>query len=325
MAATKAKILSSLLAALIAVGFSASPSFAQTKRPSRPTAPKRDSGQNAIVVVDGAAVYESANFDSPVMDYLDRGKSVFVSRKLYKGAGGLGAFYKMRVRKGVFGYITDVDVQVSGKAARPEKSRPVTKAQEEADPNDPTQIQPDIEDATPRDPSPGGVGIYLTRYLGASIAQYTYAEEIAKKTVSGPLTAFGLKMTGPGDMLGGLPLDLEINVSTSVPSEFTKYYQSASGFMLLGHAMAVLPAMETKSFMIYYGLGIASRYSRFDIVLKNNANKKALDSQELTIGAAGELGAAYAFSRRYVLRADVRYYLEAESYPGFAVAFQVKF
>lgn len=325
MAVTKSKFLRSWISAFLALILFAVPTYAQSKRPAPK---KKDSGQNAMVVVDGAAVYESANFDSPVMDYLDRGKNVFVSRKLYKGAGGLGAFYKMRVRKGVFGYITDVDVQVSGKAARADNRRPAPKDEDEdeqVDPNDPTQIQPDIEDATPQEPSGSGVGIYLTRYLGASVAQYTYAEEIAKKSISGALTAFGIKMTGPGDMFGGLPLDLEINVSTALPNEFTKHYQSASGFMLLGHAMAVLPAMETKRFMIYYGLGIASRYSRFDIVLKDNANKKALDSQELSIGAAGELGAAYAFSSRYILRGDVRYYLEAESYPGFAAAFQVKF
>ncbi len=323
MAITKAKFLSSWMAAFLALSLFSSPLFAQQVRPS--ASKNKDSGQNAIVVVDGAAVYELANFDSPVMDYLDRGKNVFVSRKLYKGAGGLGAFYKMRVRRGVFGYITDVDVQISGKSARPDSRRPVTKSEDEVDPNDPTQIQPDIESETPQEPSINGVGLYLTRYLGASVAQYTYAEEIAKKSVAGNITTFGIKMTGPGDLLGGLPLDLELNVTSALPTEFTKYYQSASGFMLLGHAMAVLPAMETKHFMIYYGLGLAYRYSRFDVVLKNNPNKKALDSQELSIGAAGELGAAYAFTPKYILRADVRYYLEAESYPGFAVAFQVKF
>lgn len=328
MAFKKAKVLGSLVCAILALNMFALESFAQTQK--RTATKKRDTGQNGVVVVDGAAVYESANFDSPVMDYLDRGKSVFISKKVYKGAGGLGAFYKMRVRKGVFGYITDVDVQISGKPVRDQARRTNPKArprpqESEVDPNDPTQLQPELENEAPDEPSNMGVGLYLTRYLGGVLNQYQYAEEIAKKSVSGSLTTFGVKMTGPGSYLGGLPIDYELNFATSYPSEFGKYYKSASGFMMIGHAMALLPATETKKFILYYGLGLMAKYTRFDVVLRSRPTTKPIDSQELAIGAAAQLGAAYAFTPRYVIRGDVRYYLERESYPGFAVAFQLKY
>ncbi|MEK6555605.1 MAG: hypothetical protein AABZ31_10220, partial [Bdellovibrionota bacterium] len=185
--------------------------FSQTKKKAA-----KDPGQKAKVTVDGAAVYESANFDSPVMDYLDRGKGILVSRKVYRGAGGLGAFHKIRLRKGVFGYITDVDIQTSGKALNAAKSssRPNPPPRVEADPaqsavdaNDPTQIQPELERNEPEDDRNAGGGLYLTRYLSLNYATYDYAEKIGKKSNSGDLTMFGVKLTGPGSLMGGIPID----------------------------------------------------------------------------------------------------------------------
>lgn len=281
----------------------------------------KDSGQKAIVTVDGAAVYESANFDSPVMDYLDRGKSILVSKKVYPGAGGLGAFHKMRIRKGVFGYITDVDIQIKGGASRAEpEAEPVANV----DPNDPTQIQPDLEKQSPDEDNSGG-GLYLTRYLGINLAQYDYTEKIAKKTASGDFTLFGVKMTGPGSLAGGFPLDLELNFAFSAPDAYDKYYKSADGFMLLGHAIFVIPFIEFKRGLIYYGAGVAGKYFKYDVVTKAFPNSSAIDAQDLVIGLAGELGFAYQIASRYALRADLRYYYEKEAYLGYALSLGTQF
>ena len=105
------KVASFLLASLLLMGVNltvepvhAQSSMKSIKKKSKKRRKRRDTGQSAIVIVDGSAVYQAQNFDAPVMEYLDRGKKVKISKKVYKGIGGLGTFYKIRLQKGVWIY-----------------------------------------------------------------------------------------------------------------------------------------------------------------------------------------------------------------------------
>jgi hypothetical protein len=293
----------------------------------------KDSGQKAKVTVDGAAVYEAPNFDSPVMDYMDRGKSILVSRRVYRGAGGLGAFHKVRLRKGVFGFITDVDIQTSGKAlpssraVKPtsENQQPVEEQRAAVDSNDPTQIQPELEREEPEEVRMNGAGIYLTRYLSLNYATFDYAEKIAKQTNSADLAMLGVKLTGPGSVMGGLPIDFEMNISTAEPDFYSKYYKSTKGFMFLGHAMVMLQGPEFKKSAIYYGGGLALKYTRFEVITNKFPNSSAIDSQDLVVGLAAQIGYAHEIGSKYLLKGDLRYYYEKEAYMGYALSFGTKF
>ena len=71
--------------------------------------------QMAEVIIDGAMVYKQGDFGSPVLGYLRKGKKVKVSNKTY------GPFYKVKLRQGVIGYISDIDVQVLSKNTKTKK------------------------------------------------------------------------------------------------------------------------------------------------------------------------------------------------------------
>jgi hypothetical protein len=94
---------------------------------------------------------------------------------------------------------------------------------------------------------------------------------------------------------------------------------------MLGHIMTILPLAAFKSSMIYYGFGVVGKYEKFELVLRNNTSAPAIDSQEANIGVGGQLGYVYGFGPKYCVRVDGRYYLEKQSYFGYAAALQMKF
>jgi hypothetical protein len=316
MAITQKDILTFLLALIVGATVFA-PSRNIFAQPATKKKKSKDSGQPAIVIVDGAAIYEKSNFDSPVMDYLERGKKVLISRKVYRGAGGLGAFYKIKIRKGIFGYVTDVDVQL-------DKANKNTDESEKPDENDPTQIQSNLENPDPADDD-GGDTVYLTRFLGLGMSQFNYAETIANKKKSSATSMIAFKMSGPGKVMGGLPLDYEFSFTTSAPDFYDVPFSSAKGFLLLGHVMTILPLAQFKKSMFYYGFGLAAKFHKFDVVMRNNSNKTPVDSQDFAAGVALQLGYVYAFTPRYCLRLDGKYYYEAEQYFGYGAALQMKY
>ena len=61
-------------------------------------------GQTATVITDGSMVYKDPNFDAAVMVTLEMGKKIRISK------GKRGTFYRVLVKPGVAGWISDVDV-----------------------------------------------------------------------------------------------------------------------------------------------------------------------------------------------------------------------
>lgn len=290
--------------------------FAQKKSRSQ----RRDTGQAALVIVDGSAIYQAPNFDSPVIEYLDRGKRILVSKRMYRGLGGLGAFYKVRLRPRVYGYITDVDVEVQG-GQTSSRNRPEEDQQIEGDP---TVLQPDLEDESEPFVADGS-GVYFTRYLGPTIQMLNYSEVLNKSKKSSAMQLFGGKLSGPGSWLGGMPLDFELLVSVSAPKFYDDIASSSSGFMLLGHMMPMFPFMTASKYVVYYSFGPMLRYSNFKVKIKNKPATPEVDSQELALGFNFGLGVAWQIGRRYALRIDGRYTYENESYFGAGAAFQFQY
>src|SRR5690606_20309802 len=98
------------------------------------------------------------------------------------------------------------------------------------------------------------------------------------------------KMSGPGKILGGMPIDYEFAFTTTAPDFYDKYFSSAKGMLLIAHAMTVVPLVEFKNSMFFYGFGLMAKYSKFDVVIRNNTNKTPIDSQEMSAGLAGNFG-----------------------------------
>ena len=301
--------------------------FAQRKAPSknqknkiRKRKKRRNSGQAANVVVDGSAVYRAQNFDAPVMEYLDRGKKIRISKKVYPGIGGLGTFYKVRLRKGVYGYITDTDIEISGTKGVLNTKKQLSRSKEDSSPN-PLEIQDSLER---EEPSVNfGSSVYLTRFLGLSFSSVDYSETIAGSKKSSKESLFGLKLSGPGKVMGGMPLDIELKILASAPS-FYSDFSTASGYMLMGHAYAMFPiVLDTQRHVLYYQFGPMLKYTAFDVKL--DASSLNVDSQEISLGLGLGLGYALRFTKDWLVRFDAIYQNEAESYLEMSAALQMQY
>lgn len=293
----------------------------------KPKPKSKDAGQSALIKVDGSAIYEYPNFDSPVIEYMDRSKKVKISKKIYPGIGGLGAFYKIRVKKGVYGFIADTDAEVTGKKlsekGKSDDDDEDDQKLEEEGGADPTQLQSSMYGDS--DESEVKDSFYLTRYVGFSYATYNYAEVLRSQTEVAQTAMLGAKISGPLGVMGGIPLDVNILFATAAPDFYGEIASSTSGYMIISDALVTLPLYESKSALVYYGFGAMLRYSSWRVQLKNQPNKAAVDSQEIGIGAAAMAGAAFRLGQKFVLRGDGRYYYEKEKYFGYGLALQFKY
>ncbi|USN48733.1 MAG: hypothetical protein H6626_06485 [Pseudobdellovibrionaceae bacterium] len=276
-----------------------------------------DRGQDAIVVVEGAAVYKFPNFDAPILEYFQNNKRVKISNKKYEGIGGLGSFYKIRIRKGLYGYITDIDVviQPTSTSKRPAEKRPIEKEEAPADP------WANAAEAG-YDAPVGGEPMFYRRYVGLYGGMLNFSEKVVDRFETESVTVFGLKVTGPGALFDGPPIDFEVGVSPSAPSYYSKLTSSpVKGFFIAGHLALMLPAIEKPQWYGYYGLGVMYVYAKYTIP----ADSVSIDSQELRLGLSVLGGAVYQVTDRFFVRAGAKYYYEKAGYVGAELSIQTTY
>lgn len=262
-------------------------------------------------MTDGAAVYPRPDFDSPVQDYLGFKTPVVVSRKPYAGAGGLGLFHRVRYA-GKMGFVTDTDIRASKREA--ERS------------HDEKRKSPSKAWAEDEDKKLGKAPLYLSRHFGLAGAIVQFSEKFSGHRLSDNMPMYGFRLTGPGTLFDGPPLDFNFWFSLQQPRYFSKFASgNSSGFLLFGDVMALLPMVDFRDFIINYGIGLMWTYTHYMIPVKNTFGEVGnFDSQEFRMGVDFGLGLGQRFGR-YLLRADAKYYIEKTSYPGFVVSFQMEY
>lgn len=281
------------------ISFLASPSFAQDS-----AAGKKLSTVPAEIYVDGAAIYEKPDFDSRVLDYLRYQTKVQVSKKAFRGTGGMGLFHRVRYSGSKLGWVPDTDVRVSDaesvQVAAPEKksgSKAWEKEEEEV---------------------LGKAPLYFTRYLGGAVAMVNFTEKYQGRKLSDDMLMYGLRMTGPGTLFDGPPLDFNLWFSLDKPNYFSKFSSGRStGFLLFGDVLAMFPLIDETNWLVTYGLGVMWVYTRYKIPVKS----ATFDSQELRIGGTADFGVARRIGK-FLLRGDVKYYYEKTQYFGYLLSFQ---
>lgn len=283
-----------------------SAAFAQKEKGGRPI-----EWLKAIVVTDGAAVYSQPDFDSEVLDYIGYQTAVSVSKRPFTGRGGIGLFHRVRYAGTRQGYITDTDIRVNRKdvdrVGKEERRKSVSKA-----------WSPEEEEHLGRAP------LYLTRFLGGALASVKFTEKFSGTKVTDSMLMYGLRMTGPGTLFDGPPLDFNFWFSLQKPGYYSKFAGSEpTGFLLFGDVMAMLPVVDIQQFLVTYGVGIMWTYTRFNVPVRkaDTGVVSQFDSQELRVGLDFGLGAGRKFGN-YLLRADAKYYIEKTSYLGFLVSLQ---
>lgn len=269
--------------------------------------------QWAITQTPGAAVYKVPNFDAPVLGYLEQGEKVLASRKIYKGIGGLGTFYRVRTQKGLQGFVSDIDLVPQFKGNSPQKSE---KESSILPPGSENPQYEEVEDIIEnREP------FYFTRYIGGTLGSLEFTEKFSGQELSAATTMYGLRMVGPRVLFDGPPLDFGVSFHLGGPDYYQGFTGSpATGFFLFSDLLINLPLLELSDTLIHYGLGLMSTYTKFRVLVRDSY----IDSQELRLGAAFSLGASYRY-KKYALRFDAKYYYEKTQYTGYWLSIMTEY
>lgn len=259
--------------------------------------------EKAQVINEGAAVYQSDDFDSPVVENLKAGQVFDISSQKYSDA-----FYKIRVRKGVIGYIADTDVRTKAQAIEQKKSKKKEKK------------------AKAEKKEKNKLPFLLTQYVGLQYAQIYFREDTMGLKPTANLGFFGLQIAGP-DMVVAGPGYTVLNVLFHQGAP--KYYETATGkeangmiFLLDFLFQTVNPLGENA--MSFYGLGPLFKYSKFNVTLLDGSTPKSYSMTDATLGAVFNLGAGLRVGDA-ALRLEWQYYWEKMQYWGLGLAVQMPF
>lgn len=277
--------------------------------------PLKQKVQKGTVITDGAVVYKNNSFDAEIVTYAEAGRKVVLSRKIYSAVDGFGTFYKIRIELGVYGYISDVDVNPQFK---PDKT-----SMQSAD--DGMGFNIDGEDDWGEDDyrTYDNEPLLLKRWMGLGVNYTNVTESFDGKALASYENLFSLKLYGPRTLLKETPTDFEISILPKVPEYYLTLsnVKEASGFLVMGHWSLLLPLREFESFLIYYGAGLTFNYSSYEIA----GTSETVASEELRAGILGQLGMAIRLGKNFHLRGEGRYYYEEEKYLGAAVSLMKTF
>lgn len=258
------------------------------------------SGVAAVIKTDGSMVYESASFDSKVIQQLSVGKKVRVSKK---PVGEFGKFHKIRVKyqnRSVIGYISDIDLEISN-------SHGTVSEKNHGEKND--KQKQVIKESKDRKKHREKLPIYFTRYLGVFLGQINFTEDYAGGTATEGLSYYGFKATGPDVILDGPVMDFNLGLHYGAPS----YYQSSSqvppsGFILWTDAMFDLPLVQGDDGMVFIGAGPMLLLSRFNMTNSNGPS----NTMTINLGLSLTLGAAWRVDR-VAFRLEGKQFYEKQS------------
>jgi hypothetical protein len=261
-------------------------------------------------VTDGAALYQAPDFDSTVQEYLRYQTQVMASRKAYVGVGGLGLFHKVQFKNRA-GFVADTDIRVA-KVAREEDETETSAAPSK---NPSKAWEKEEEEALGKAP------LYFTRYLGGALAMVNFTEKFSGQKLSDNMLMYGLRMSGPGTLFDGPPLDVNVWFSLQKPGYYSRFSSgSPSGFMMFGDLMIQLPFIDAKRTLVTYGLGVMWTYTRYNVPVKS----VTFDSQEFRMGGVAGVGVGQKFGK-FMLRGDVKYYYEKAQYFGYMGSLQMEY
>lgn len=241
-----------------------------------------------------------------------------MSRKAVPGTGGLGLFHHVRY-KDKAGFMADTDIRIFEKESEPapaerhtdKPAKTVTKKMHSK-----AFASSEDEEAL-RKAEP----LYFSRYVGGALAMVNFTEKFSGQKLHDRMTMYGLRMTGPGVLIDGPPIDFNIWLSLQKPGYYSGFTsEPVTGFLLFGDTMVLLPFVEWKNSLINYGPGIMWTYTNYKVKVKNSK----FDSQEFRVGLDFGLGYAYRF-RPYAVRVDAKYYFEKTQYLGYLVSFQTEY
>ncbi len=261
-------------------------------------------------------MYQLPDFDATVSDYLDYHAPVYILKKPVPGQGGMGLFHRVRY-KNKSGYMADTDVRMSGKEIEKERAKNAdSKTAKKSEKKNKSKAW-DQDDEAAMGPQP----IYFTRYFGGALSRVDFTEKFSGKKLHDNMWMAGLRMTGPGTLFDGPPLDFNFWFSYQKPGYYRQITNEApSGFLLFGDVMAMFPLLDKKNLLLNYGAGLMWTYTNYKVSIGNSH----FDSQEFRVGFDFDFGLAYRIQQALV-RLDAKYYWEKTQYLGYLLSVQTKY
>lgn len=253
--------------------------------------------KDVTVITDGAIVYRKADFDSPILGYFQAGKQIKISDNKFGGA-----FFRVRFKQGVIGYIADVDV--SGGVTPPPAAMATG------------------EPAKAEQKRKGPESILTTTYLGLQGGVTRYAEIINKVEYRDSITTYGLKLSAPFGLFDGpFTFDLNLMSSFSAPS----YYKGLSQTPAEGYLLLVSPVLNVSLFefgerrgLCYIGGGPLLSYSNYMVEVSG----AKLELSELRAGGVFVLGLGFDLGGA-IFKLEPKYIVEKASYNSIDLALQI--
>nr|BFD62637.1 hypothetical protein BdHM001_13180 [Bdellovibrio sp. HM001] len=252
--------------------------------------------QQATVVIDGALVYQDADFDAPVISTLKLGGVYSISTKKK------GPFYKIRLKPGYTGWISDTDIKPGViKITAPEKTKPEREEKRKKP-------------------------FFATRYRGPVLQYTNYMEDTLGKERTDGLLFYGAKFNGFNTMFTGeIYTDANILFFFGAPSYYQDYTKrSADGFIFIADFLLQTVMPQGKNMLFYYGFGPMFKYSHFNLDVPSGASNVSYSADDMSLGAVFDLGTALRMGD-WSLRGDVKYYWERTQYLAFGLSFSHDF
>ncbi|MGZ3768018.1 MAG: SH3 domain-containing protein [Bdellovibrio sp.] len=264
----------------------------------------RAESQQGTVIEDGAMVYQDADFDSPIIATLKLGSVYSISK------GVKGAFYKIRIKEGTVGWISDVDIK-PGVVKAPASKKNKKAAEKEKE---------EKEKELPKKP------FFAARYRGPSFDFINFTEDTLGKQRSEYLLFYGLKFNGFNTLFEG-EIYSEGNILFHVGAP--KYYsettkKNADGFIFLADFLLQTASSQGKNRLFFYGFGPVLKYSHFDLELPNGTTTSHYSADDMNLGAVFNVGYAWRLWKTS-LRTDAKWYWEKAQYPGFGVNLGIEY
>ncbi len=261
----------------------------------------------AQTISDEVPVYKNADFDAPVIATLPGGKVFEVSSKKTNQA-----FYRLRVKPGVLGYVSEVDLKLlftpPGKNKSPEKQA-----------QNPEEMARKQKKKRP---------FQFTQFAGFQYASLQYREDTMGATREESLGFFGAKISGPNLIIEGeSPTEMNFLFFMGAPSYYEKLTgRAADGFVLIMDFLFQNYYPHGRDTLTFFGFGPMMKYSKFNLAVLDSGTGRTSDysAEDINLGAVFNAGAAVRFNR-IALRGELQYYWEKMSYYGWSLGAQFAF
>jgi hypothetical protein len=267
---------------------------AQTKPKSYP--------YQAQIIGSEVQIYDKPSFDAKIIGSVQEGQRFDVSSQIYGGA-----FYRIRVKPGLLGYVSDADVKplwVGGGVSKPQEVKTAAKKTAETKKKKSDKRKRPFE---------------YTQFAGIQFASIEYQEATMGDRRKQAMGFFGAKLSGPNLVVdGAFPTEVNFLFHLGAPDYYERLTgHTADGWIFLMNFLWESYFPAGKNALSFIGFGPLLRYSKFNASLTDSSTGRTSDYslEDIGFGAVFNAGMAVRIDQ-VALRGELQYYWEKQTYWG---------